>query len=270
MNPLDDLQATFADINEVVTSVTLALAAATDDTLDEAIDGALGAIARHEQADRAYVTLWADDGTLGTSHEWVADGIQSHRHAIVAIQLSAFPYSVAKARYAALWHVPELAELPPEAHAERESFQAFGVRSVLEVPMRNSQGTFGVVGFNHVRSSRDWSPITIDLVRRVAEIIGYALCRRATNRELRAARDAAELANHAQDRFMSHLSHELRTPLHAILGFAELLDDPGRPAHEQAAVRQILESGRELQSLLDELLARADGRPTAPSVDFTI
>jgi signal transduction histidine kinase len=70
----------------------------------------------------------------------------------------------------------------------------------------------------------------------------------------------------AKNQLLSRISHELRTPLHAILGFAELLDGPGRPAHERAAVQQIMASGRRLQALADELLAWAGGHRPAEGV----
>jgi len=253
-----ELHAMFADIGEVVTSVSLSLAAAGDDELDTVIDGALGAIARHESADRAYINLYAGNGTFSASHEWVAPGVRPQRDSIVNFALTSFPWSVQQAVNGTIWHCPDLSQLPPEADAERRTFGAFGVHSVLQVPMRDGSRTIGVVGFNHLQSSRDWPPLTIELVRRVADAIGFALVRREITRDLRAARDEAERASLAKDRFLSRLSHELHTPLHAILGFAELMDSSERPPADRAALRQIRASGEELRGLLAELLAHTE------------
>lgn len=241
-------------VNDVVTSVSLRLAAASDGELDEAIDAALAAIAIHEDADRAYVTMYDADGSFHNSHEWVRDGVASHRSVIQNLHGSDFPWSYGLALAGEIAYVPDLDALPPEAEPERRSFGRFGVRSVLQVPMIVGGRMRGLVGFNHLRERREWDDETIELVRAVSETIGVALIRRAAIAEVSTARDEAERANRAKDEFLSRVSHELRTPLHAVLGFAELLQSQDRPGHERAAIEQILASGNHLLRLVEDLL----------------
>lgn len=252
-----DPESLFASISDVVVSVSLALAGATDDRLDAVIDESLGALAMRAHADRAYITLYSDE-TFSNSHEWVAAGVMSQRDAIVSFSLASFPFSVGLASSGRVWQCVDVGALPDAAESERRTFGAFNVKSVLQVPIRDASRTLGVIGFNHIRESRVWAPLSIDLVGRVGEAIALALLRRDAAREVRRARDVAEQAGLAKDRFLSQLNHELQTPLHAILGFAELIDTLRLAANDRAAVHQIRSNGAQLQVLLDELIARSD------------
>ncbi len=77
----------------------------------------------------------------------------------------------------------------------------------------------------------------------------------AEKSQAEAARDAAESGARAKSIFIANISHELRTPLNALLGMAQLLDraDLGRPQRDH--VKVMLESGRGLQTLLDDVIA---------------
>jgi signal transduction histidine kinase len=82
---------------------------------------------------------------------------------------------------------------------------------------------------------------------------------RAEKNEAIAGRDAAEAGAKAKSVFISNISHELRTPLNALLGMAQLLDradlDPPHSDH----VKVMLDAGRGLQTLLDDVIALTQG-----------
>ncbi len=67
-----------------------------------------------------------------------------------------------------------------------------------------------------------------------------------------------EKALQVKREFLSRASHELRTPMNHILGFAQLLSlKKGLTEKQEASVRQILESGRRLLTLIDHILGIA-------------
>ena len=69
------------------------------------------------------------------------------------------------------------------------------------------------------------------------------------------ARDSAQASTQAKSAFIANISHELRTPLNALLGMAQLLDRAGLPKQQGDHVKVMLEAGRGLQALIDDVIA---------------
>lgn len=73
--------------------------------------------------------------------------------------------------------------------------------------------------------------------------------------ELKASRDAAEVASKAKSEFLANMSHELRTPLNGILGYAQILQQ-----HESLSDRGskgvsiIYQCGNHLLNLINDVL----------------
>ncbi|MCR5562473.1 MAG: response regulator [Desulfovibrio sp.] len=81
---------------------------------------------------------------------------------------------------------------------------------------------------------------------------------REKQRELEAARDAAEAANRAKSLFLFNMSHDIRTPMNAIVGFADLAairkDSEGKL---DEYLHNIRVSGEHLMGLLNDVLEMA-------------
>jgi signal transduction histidine kinase len=98
--------------------------------------------------------------------------------------------------------------------------------------------------------------------RRTAD--GGTVGLRADITELRAAKDAADMASQAKSDFISNLSHELRTPLTVILGYAKLLAN-GSALPEVRSLRnalndpavQLSELSPRAESVLDRFFSLA-------------
>lgn len=68
------------------------------------------------------------------------------------------------------------------------------------------------------------------------------------------ANDEAQKANKAKIDFLSKMSHELRTPMNSILGFGQLLEMSELTTVQEKGVQHILESGKHLLNLINEVL----------------
>ena len=68
------------------------------------------------------------------------------------------------------------------------------------------------------------------------------------------ARDSAQSSAMAKSAFIANISHELRTPLNALLGMAQLLERSELPKQQSDHVKVMLEAGRGLQTLIDDVI----------------
>ncbi len=78
--------------------------------------------------------------------------------------------------------------------------------------------------------------------------------RKLAEEKINKAISEAENANISKSEFLSRMSHELRTPLNSILGFAQLLEMSNLQPKQENGVHHILESGKHLLNLINEVL----------------
>ncbi|MCE3602451.1 response regulator [Massilia sp. P8910] len=107
------------------------------------------------------------------------------------------------------------------------------------------------------------------LERQVRE---HAAVLAALNVDLEQARREAERSNEMKSVFLATMSHELRTPLNAILGFAQILNSetlPSTPAQKKQFVGHILQAGKHLLVLINEVLdlARVESGTLTVSIE---
>ena len=73
--------------------------------------------------------------------------------------------------------------------------------------------------------------------------------------ELKEARDRAEESDRLKTSFLANMSHEIRTPMNGIIGFANLLRDPGLPEDKKDLfLKHIDHSSNQLLNIIDDII----------------
>lgn len=117
----------------------------------------------------------------------------------------------------------------------------------IEVRLRRSNDTWFEAEISAhpltIENSNGWAIFIRDITRR-----------KNTERELRTAKENAELASIAKSEFVANVSHELRTPLTGIIGLHELLQNTEMDDQQREYIELARLSAGNLLTLIDDLL----------------
>lgn len=105
-----------------------------------------------------------------------------------------------------------------------------------------------------------WAAVNVVLLRdehgQPRELVAVIedITERQRMQEAMSSARAAERASKAKTEFLSRMSHELRTPLNGVLGMAQSLRDESLTPDQKDRVQTIIDSGRTLTALLNDIL----------------
>ncbi len=128
------------------------------------------------------------------------------------------------------------------------------MRAGVAFPLRRGDDIGGVLAFYRASEARP----NEDLLHRMeffAEQFGLFLARVRAEQTLQAAKESAEQANRAKDRFLAVLSHELRTPLTPVVAILESWEKRSDLPDEISGSVSVLLRNIEMEAvLIDDLL----------------
>ncbi|MCS6954034.1 MAG: PAS domain S-box protein [Bryobacterales bacterium] len=226
--------------------------------VDAAVTEALRAVGEAMGVDRTYLFLLSEDGaTVRNTHEWCAAGIAPQRERLQDVAVAKFRWWMDHLERREPIYVSRLADLPPEAAAERAAFEARQIRSVLAVPLSWGGRLMGFVGFESVRGEKSWSPDDAALLETLSSIFAGALEREAAERRRKQLEEQLRQAQkmEAVGRLAGGVAHDFNNLLTIISGYAHLLAAGDlAPEELQPTAREILQAAGRAMELTQQLL----------------
>ena len=187
------------DIRQLINELAADFMAASSGEFDPAVDRILQRSGEHFAADRAYVFLCDPERrTISNTHEWCAPGITPQKDLLQGVSMDEVTWWWEQIARVGHVLIPDVAQLPAAATAERAILEPQGIQSLCAFPLSQAGQLSGLVGFDAVLARRDWGEAGIlDFGNSVSDLISIALARSQMQQSLVAAREAE--ARHASE-----------------------------------------------------------------------
>jgi DNA-binding CsgD family transcriptional regulator len=195
------------EFEQVVASVSRKFVNLDPDETDDGINHALQTMGVFSGVDRSYVFIFHDNGTrMDNTHEWCAEGIEPHIDKLQGLPADTVPWWMHKLNRFENIHIPCVAELPPEASAEKEILQSQDIKSLVVVPIVHGGRLVGFVGFDSVQVEKTWPQESITQLQLMAEIFANALERQRAQEELWKRNEELKAQTHKLEQMNSALN----------------------------------------------------------------
>lgn len=165
----------------------------------------------------------------------------------------------------------DFAMTPESAHAALDTiipqFWRDGrIQNVTYQYVKKDGTIIDVILDSTVMNDPSWGQVSLSTVRNVT-------ARNKAERDLIAAREAAEQASRAKTEFLANMSHEIRTPINGIIGMTELTLNTQLTAEQREYLETVEMSAESLLRLINDFLDFAKieaGKLDLVAMDFSL
>lgn len=222
--------------------------------IDSSINESLRQLASFVGADRAYVFDYDFKRNIcKNSYEWCAEGIDPQIDQLQNVPTEAIHWWVETHIKGDSLYIDDVYALE-ENDPVRHILEPQGIKSIITIPLMESENCIGFVGFDFVKTDRPYSDNEEILLRVFAEMLVNVKHRADLERKLIEEKSRAEIASKAKSEFLANMSHEIRTPLNGVIGFTELLKNSPLSAVQQQYVENANISAHSLLGIINDIL----------------
>ena len=153
---------------------------------DEHIHKSLYMVGSFLKTDRAYLFEYDHAaGVTNNTHEWCAEGVDPQIHKLQNIPMDPFADWMEAHLRGEPIQIPSVESLPEGPL--REILEAQSIKSLISVPLMDDRRCLGFVGFDSVKTERQWEKDYVSLIQVLAEFYTNILKRQQIEQSLHAS-----------------------------------------------------------------------------------
>jgi signal transduction histidine kinase/DNA-binding response OmpR family regulator/PAS domain-containing protein len=243
------------EFEQLLVDCTTLIIQSDEASFDNKMNEVLAKIGLFSKVDRSYFFRFDYNAqTCSNTHEWCKDGVSPEKDNLQDVPIEAVPTWVANMLQGKEVYIDDLDALSEEWASEKEILEPQGIKSLLSLPVMESNRLYGFLGFDAVTEKVEWTQDSRNLLRILADNLGSVIKRNLQNEELRVKTEMATAASKAKSEFLANMSHEIRTPLNGVVGFAELLKGTSLDSVQMQYIKNLHESAVSLMDLINQIL----------------
>ena len=121
-----------------------------------------------------------------------------------------FPWSASKIKRKEIFILNSLDEFPPEAATDRRSFEEFGIKSNLSIPIFFGDSPVYLIAFGSIAKERVWPLELIPRLRLFGELLTNSVIRKNADEKLRRAVEELTTLKRQLEAESAYLRHEIK------------------------------------------------------------
>jgi PAS domain S-box-containing protein len=191
-----------AEFDAIIAGILARFARSSASEINDSIAVCLEEIGLFVHAESAYIiSINFEQSTWSADHNWVAPDTPDLISDYQKIPLGTLPWTESNILAGQIVCISSLNDYPPEADAERQTFERDKAKSELLVPLRDLNGRVsGNIGFRTYEYEMNWIPEDISRIKLVGEAIANVLERKRAEESLQLSEERYRgLVNTMQD-----------------------------------------------------------------------
>ncbi len=144
------------DMQNILSKISSDFVRINDVTLEGCIHAVLEKCGRFARQDRLFVMMFdLQRRTMTYRYEWCEDGVSPEIGSFYHVPFDQFPWLMERIWSGETLKIPDIQELPPDAHFEMLELVSFDIRTMAVIPIRSKDKYFGFLGANYRTAVRD-------------------------------------------------------------------------------------------------------------------